>query len=153
MARDLDDEVRFHLEARITELCARGLSGSEAEAEALQQFGDIEELRRYCGRVDSHHARRVRALEWLDQSARPSAVTRLIVGGGLRLAIGGVLAGFAAAVASTRVLASLLYGVSPFDPLTFLGIGVLIALVALLASYVPARRALRIDPSEALRAE
>lgn len=85
--------------------------------------------------------------------ARPNAVTRHIVGGGLRLAIGGVLVGFAAAVASTRVLGSLLYGVSPFDPLTFLGIGVLIAVVALLASYVPARRALRIDPSDALRAE
>ena len=85
--------------------------------------------------------------------ARPSAVTRLVVGGGLRLAIGGVLVGVAAAAACTRVLASLLYGVSPFDPLTFVGIGVLIAAVALLASCVPARRALRIDPSDALRAE
>ena len=85
--------------------------------------------------------------------ARPSAITGLVVGGGLRLAIGGVLVGLAVAAASTPVLASLLYGVSPFDPLTFVGIGVLIAAVALLASCVPARRALRIDPSDALRAE
>jgi putative ABC transport system permease protein len=85
--------------------------------------------------------------------ARPSAVTGLVVGGGLRLAVGGVLIGVGAAAASTRVLSSLLYGVSPFDPLTFVGIGVLIAAVALLASCVPARRASRIDPSDALRAE
>ena len=70
MPRDLDDEVRFHLEARIADLCARGLSASEAEAEALRQFGDIEELRRYCSRVDRRGARRALVLEWLDQTGQ-----------------------------------------------------------------------------------
>src|SRR5215469_18201661 len=68
MARDLDDEVRFHLEARITDLRARGLSAGEAEAEALRQFGDIEDLRLYCSRVDRRGARRARVLEWLDRT-------------------------------------------------------------------------------------
>ena len=85
--------------------------------------------------------------------ARPAAVTGLVMEAGLRMVAAGVVIGSAAALASTRVLSSLLYGVSPVDPLTFIFIVVLIAAIALLASYVPARRALRIDPSEALRAE
>jgi predicted permease len=85
--------------------------------------------------------------------AEPNAVRRLVMGRALRLAAAGILAGSVAAAASTRVLASLLYGVSPADPLTFSMIALLVATIALLASYVPARRALRIDPIEALRAD
>jgi putative ABC transport system permease protein len=58
-----------------------------------------------------------------------------------------------AAAASTRVLASLLYGVSPVDPMSFVTIAVLVVTIAFLASYVPARRATRVDPMEALRAD
>ena len=312
MGRDLDDEVRFHLEARITELRARGLSGSEAEAEALRQFGDIEELRRYCGRVDRQGARRARVLEWLDQMEQDlyhtgrqirrapifaaiavltlalgigantaifTVVHRLLLAplpypdgnrivmlqaertrfetplrpvvqawrarartledvaavavdafatadtaeqdtvhafitsnylhllglhpvigraftpederpGGARVAMisygfwQGAYGGRTNVLGSTVRVDSLPYTIvgvaprgmglpmerqsfrgdlraarpgiwlpAPLDSLTFLGIGVLIAVVALLASYVPARRALRIDPSDALRAE
>jgi putative ABC transport system permease protein len=85
--------------------------------------------------------------------AEPRAVAGLVVGGGLRLVAGGVLLGAVAAAASTRVLGSMLYAVSPSDPLTFAVIALVVAAIALLASYVPARRASRIDPTEALRAD
>jgi putative ABC transport system permease protein len=76
-----------------------------------------------------------------------------VVGGGLKLAAVGVVLGIAAAAASTRILTSMLYAVSPADPLTFAVIALVVAAIALLASYVPARRASRIDPTEALRAD
>jgi putative ABC transport system permease protein len=72
---------------------------------------------------------------------------------GLRLAAIGVLLGLVAALAVTRILSSFLYGVSPTDPLTFGGMTMLLAAVALAASYVPARRAARVDPMTALRCE
>ena len=85
--------------------------------------------------------------------APPSAVTALVVRDGVRLAIIGVVLGLVVAVAATRALGSMLYGVTPDDPLTFASITVVVAAIALAASWVPARRAVRIDPTEALRAE
>jgi putative ABC transport system permease protein len=85
--------------------------------------------------------------------AEPAMVARLVVGGGLRLAIAGVAIGAGAAVGATRALSGLLFGVTASDPSTFAAITVVVAAVALLASYLPARRALRIDPVEALRAD
>jgi predicted permease len=85
--------------------------------------------------------------------ATPSAVMRLALGGGLRLAALGVAVGAATAAATTRVLTSMLYAVSPADPATFAAITALVAAIALVASYVPARRALRVDPTETLRAD
>ena len=83
--------------------------------------------------------------------ARPGRVVGLIVGQGLWLALIGVAIGFAGAVALTRVLERLLFGVTPTDPVTFLTVGGFLVAVALAASYVPARRAARIDPLVALR--
>jgi predicted permease len=85
--------------------------------------------------------------------ATPSAVMGLVLSDGVRLALFGLIIGLAAAAATTRALTSLLYAVTPGDPVTFVVIGGLVALVALVASYIPARRAVRIDPVEALRAD
>jgi predicted permease len=85
--------------------------------------------------------------------ADAASVRRLVVGGGLKLTTLGIVLGIIAAAGSTRVLASLLYGVSPVDPLSFATIALLVMGIALAASWVPARRALRINPTEALRAD
>lgn len=85
--------------------------------------------------------------------AQTRDIFRQVVGKALRLAGIGVAVGLAGAFALTRLMASLLYGVSTTDPLTFALIAVLLAGVSLLASYIPARRATRVDPMIALRYE
>jgi ABC-type antimicrobial peptide transport system permease subunit len=83
--------------------------------------------------------------------ARVEDVMRLILGEGARLAGAGLLLGIAAALALGRALSSLLFGIRPWDPVTFVGVAALVALVAAVACSVPARQATRIDPSRALR--
>ena len=85
--------------------------------------------------------------------ATPRAVTSLVVEDGVRLVITGLVIGMVTAALSTRALASLLYSVEASDPSTFAAIAVVVAVVALAASYLPARRAVRIDPVDALRAD
>jgi putative ABC transport system permease protein len=83
--------------------------------------------------------------------AQPADILRLILGQGLGLAAAGITAGIGGALALTRVMQSLLFHVNATDPATFAGIALLFLLVALAASYIPARRATRIDPMAALR--
>lgn len=85
--------------------------------------------------------------------ASRASVLTLIVGEGLKLSAAGVVVGALAAAAVTRVMTSMLVGVSPTDPLTFAAIVMLVVTIALVASCVPARRAARLDPMVALREE
>jgi predicted permease len=81
------------------------------------------------------------------------AVLRLVLSQGARLTLLGLIVGLAGAAGLTRVMVGMLYGVSPLDPLTFVLVGTILGLVAILASYFPARRATQVDPVIALRAE
>ena len=85
--------------------------------------------------------------------ADPRSVLRLVVGQGMAVAFAGAGLGLVGAFLLTRLMASLLYGVRPGDPLTFAAVAAALLLVALAASWIPARRAARIDPMQALRAE
>jgi putative ABC transport system permease protein len=80
-------------------------------------------------------------------------VLRLVIGHGTRMALIGVAIGIVAALGLMRLMANQLFGVSAHDPLTFVGVGVLLIIVAVAACYIPARRAMRVDPMIALRHE
>lgn len=80
-------------------------------------------------------------------------VLRLILGEGMKMAGLGLAVGLLAALGLTRLMAGLLYGVSATDPFTFVSVAALLAIVALAACYIPARRAMRVDPIVALRYE
>lgn len=85
--------------------------------------------------------------------AQPKDVWRLVIGQGIKLAGLGLVIGLTGAFAATRLLRSLLFGVSVTDPLTYVAITFLLVLVAFLACYIPARRATKVDPMIALRCE
>ena len=85
--------------------------------------------------------------------AQSGRILSLVVGQGMRLGIAGLTLGILIALAATRVLSSLLFGVSAHDPLIFVGVSVVLATAAILACYIPARRATRVDPLVALRYE
>ncbi len=85
--------------------------------------------------------------------ARPGEVLRLVLWQGARVALGGVAIGIVGALGLTRLMSSLLYGVSTTDPLTFAAVAALLMVVALAACYAPAQRAMRVDPMKVLRNE
>jgi putative ABC transport system permease protein len=85
--------------------------------------------------------------------AQRSDILRLVVRQGVSLALIGVAAGVVAAFGVTRVIASLLYNVTPGDPVSFVGVALFLTVIAFIASYLPARRAMAVDPIVALRNE
>jgi ABC-type antimicrobial peptide transport system permease subunit len=85
--------------------------------------------------------------------AEPGALRRLFVRYGLALAGAGTLIGLAAAAGLTRLMKSVLFGISPVDPLTYTAVPLVLIAATVLASYLPARQAAAVDPAETLRAE
>jgi putative ABC transport system permease protein len=85
--------------------------------------------------------------------ANPGGILNLILTQAMRPVFVGMVIGFAVCATTSRLMSVMLYGISPFDPLTFGGVAMFLAGVALLACYLPARRATRVDPMEALRYE
>jgi ABC-type antimicrobial peptide transport system permease subunit len=85
--------------------------------------------------------------------AEAAQVRQMVVAQGARVVAVGVVVGLIVALASTRALGSLLFGVAALDPVTFAAMSVSMVLVGMLASYVPARRASRVDPIESLRGD
>ena len=85
--------------------------------------------------------------------AQRNHVLRLMLGEGMKMALVGVAIGIAAALGLTQLIASMLFGVSATDPITFCGVALVLTSVALAACYIPARRAMRVDPMRALRHE
>jgi ABC-type antimicrobial peptide transport system permease subunit len=85
--------------------------------------------------------------------ATPATIVRLVIGQGMRVVSAGVVAGVVGALALTRLMTNVVYGVRVTDPATYVGVAALLAGVALAASYIPARRATRVDPLVAMRTE
>jgi len=85
--------------------------------------------------------------------AQMSDVLKLVLKGGMALALFGIVAGLAGAFALTRWMTTLLFGVKPTDALTFIAVSICLLVTALLACYIPARRATKVDPLVALRYE
>ncbi len=80
-------------------------------------------------------------------------VLRIVLGHGMKIALIGVAIGLLASLGLTQLMTKMLYGVSPIDPVTFASVAMLLTLVALAACYIPARRAMQVDPVVALRHE
>jgi ABC-type antimicrobial peptide transport system permease subunit len=85
--------------------------------------------------------------------AQPADVKRMFIRHGIGLTLTGLGLGLAAAFALTKLMAGLLFNISPHDPLTFVAMAAVLLVVAMLACYIPARRATRVDPLVALRYE
>jgi putative ABC transport system permease protein len=89
----------------------------------------------------------------LAMGASRKDVLKLVLGDGMRIAVAGAVIGLASALGLTRLITKMIYGVSTMDPVTFGGVTLVLMSVALFACYVPARRAMRVDPIVILRYE
>jgi putative ABC transport system permease protein len=142
---------------RMSDRVANSLYAARMGAILLAVFGGLALLLASIGLygvMSFAVARRTRELGIrIALGARPGDVFRMVLRQGMTLVIAGLVLGVVVAAAVTRLLASFLYGVSTTDAFTFTAIPVLLTLVALLACYLPARRATRVEPLIALRYE
>jgi putative ABC transport system permease protein len=155
--RELDKAVELGQTNTLEDFWANSLSGQQLLMVLLAIFAGIAASLAMIGLygvVAYSTAQRVREIGIrLALGAERADVLRLIVGQGMRLVLAGLVLGLIVAAAATRVLRNLLYSVSPTDAITFLVTSLFLLMVALLACYLPARRASRINPVEALRYE
>jgi predicted permease len=156
-AQALDRAMPLLAPATISQLIREGLWAARMGAALLSVFGMLALILASIG-IYGVLAFSVsqRTSEFgirLALGARPSDVLRLALGQTLTLVVAGAVIGVTGGLILTRMVANLLYGVSAVDPVAFIGMPLLLLLVALLASYLPARRATKIDPMIALRTE
>ena len=155
MAVDKDQPL-FSIQP-MQEVVADSVSNSEFQTVLLSLFAAVAMTLAAIGiyGVMSHSAaQRTREIGIrMALGAHQRDTLRLVVSQGMFLALLGVSIGAIGALALTRFMSSLLYGVKPTDPMTFIGVSLVLAVVSLVASYVPARRATKVDPMVALRYE
>ena len=126
---------------------------ADATAKAQKDAQDCEVSMAKLSNEDRASARTREMGVRLALGAQRGAVLALVMRGGLRLAGAGIVLGLIGAMGLTQLLRSLLFGVGPTDPLTFAAVPILLVSAALLACWLPARRAANVDPMEALRYE
>ena len=155
--REVDASEAWSALRVMNDVVAESVSGDRMNAMLLGTFGFIALLLAAVGifgvlsYVVTQETREIGIRMAL--GARPSGVLRMVVGEGMKLTAAGMAIGLAAAFGVTRWMSSLLYGVKASDAMTFSGVAILLAGVAFLACWLPARRATRVDPLIALRHE
>jgi ABC-type antimicrobial peptide transport system permease subunit len=155
--KELDPDVPAFQVQTLAQAVSRSLWRQRLQGQVLGTFATLALLLAAVGIygvISYAVAQRTRELGVrMALGATRGQVLGLVLGQGLRLAVAGVAIGIVAALALSRVVASLLYGVSATDLATFVGVPVALALIAMLATLVPARRATRVDPVVAMRTE
>src|SRR5882672_8902740 len=150
---DFSFEIKGHLQLEIERLREQGMSEDQARAIARRSFGNLAGLGIY-GVISYIVTARTHEIGIrIALGAERSSILQMVLRQGLGLAIAGAAVGLVGALIVSHLMAGLLYGVRPTDPLTFAIVAVLLIAVALLACYIPARRALQVDPLIALRHE
>jgi putative ABC transport system permease protein len=153
----VDPELPVFGARTVEDLIARSVAGRRFQAVLLQSFAGLALLLAVIGVygvLSDAVGRRTREIGVrMALGAQPRQVLRLVLGEGMALALGGLALGLPASLALARTLKSFLFGIGPGDPLTLVALSLLLAASALLAAYIPARRATRVDPMAALRAE
>ena len=155
--RDVAPQLSVADVATMEEVRERTLSGTSRPAGVIGVFAAVAMLLTAAGLygvLSQTVAQRRREIGIrMAMGARPADVLREVLGNALGLVLVGLAAGLAGAVAATRVMKNLLFEVSPVDPVVFAGAGVAMAVVGMMAGFVPARRAAGVDPVVTLRDE